>query len=350
VHTVLTVVTSTQVRVRLSANFGGRIELRLSDPFDSAIDRHLAAELPGDTPGRALLSNKRYLQVALPRIDGGTGLDDLSDGVAAMVRAVSDRWPATRVPVVQVLPERVSLDTVGPSNGRTLPIGLSERDLGPVEVDLFGGDPHLLVYGDPQTGKSTLLRAVLHQLVGQSDPDRLGIVLVDYRRSHLGVVPDKFLLAYCTSAEHTEQVAAGLAADLRARMPGPGVTAQQLRDRSWWQGVEVVVVVDDYDLVATAAGGSALAALAGLLTQGRDLGVHLVLARRTGGAARFQYEPVLQALNDMSSPGLLFSGDRMEGRLVAGIASQRLPVGRAVYARRGRPPEQVQIGWTAPPD
>ena len=39
---------------------------------------------------------------------------------------------------------------------------------------------------------------------------------------------------------------------------------------------------------------------------------------------------------------------RTEGRLVTGVASLRLPAGRALLARRGRPAEQVQIAWTDP--
>jgi len=119
------------------------------------------------------------------------------------------------------------------------------------------------------------------------------------------------------------------------------VTAEQLRTRTWWQGLEVVFVVDDYDLVATSS-GNPLLPLLDYLPQGRDLGLHLVLARRTGGLARALADPVIQQLNDVSAPGFVFSGDRMEGRLVNGVAAQRLPVGRAVYAGRGGSSQLVQ--------
>ena len=35
------------------------------------------------------------------------------------------------------------------------------------------------------------------------------------------------------------------------------VTAQQLRDRSWWSGPEIVVSVGDYDIVTAPVGGGA---------------------------------------------------------------------------------------------
>ena len=95
---------------------------------------------------------------------------------------------------------------------------------------------------------------------------------------------------------------------------------RELRERSWWHGPEVVVVADDYDLVATRS-QNPLAPLAELLPQGRDLGLHVVVARRAAGMSRAAHEPVLQALSELGSPGLILSGDRFEGPLVNGVAA-----------------------------
>jgi S-DNA-T family DNA segregation ATPase FtsK/SpoIIIE len=227
-------------------------------------------------------------------------------------------------------------------------VGISDLDLRPVGVDLSLGDPHLLVYGDGETGKSNLLRVLLRGFMRRYRPEQLGIVLVDYRRSLLGVVPEEYLLAYCASPDQTAAVAREVAGSIAARRPGPDVTPAQLRDRSWWRGLEILYVVDDYDLVSTGS-GNPLLPLADLLTQARDLGLHLVLSRRTGGAARAALDPLVQRLGDVSTPGLLFSGDRMEGPLANGVASQRLPAGRALYAMRGGGFQQVQVAWL-PPD
>ncbi|MGW1678636.1 type VII secretion protein EccCa [Saccharopolyspora sp. NPDC002376] len=344
VHTVLTANAGNQVRVRLASSFGGRLELRLNDPFESHIDRRAADELPKDQPGRVLVPSENYAQVALPRIDGNATTDDLTTGVQELIAEVAGHWPDGAVPVVQVLPERVELRAIpghDDPNAPGLVLGLSERDLSPARLDLFGHDPHLQIYGDPQTGKSTLVSSLLTQLTGRMTSSELGIVLVDYRRTHLEEVPEEYLLSYCTSAAQTAQVVQEVCTGLQERMPGPDVTPQQLRNRSWWDGLEVVVVVDDYDLVSTTS-GNPLAPLAEFAPQGRDLGLHLVLARRTGGAARFLFEPLTQSLSDMGSPGVLFSGDRMEGRLINATASRTLPAGRALLARRSMQPVQIQ--------
>jgi S-DNA-T family DNA segregation ATPase FtsK/SpoIIIE len=125
------------------------------------------------------------------------------------------------------------------------------------------------------------------------------------------------------------------------------VTPEQLRNRSWWSGAEVYVVVDDYDLVATTA-GSPVQALQPLLAQARDVGLHLVVARRSGGASRALYEPVLQSLRDLAVPGLLLSGSAEEGPLLGNVRPAPAPAGRGRLVTRGRGVEVVQLAWRDP--
>jgi S-DNA-T family DNA segregation ATPase FtsK/SpoIIIE len=350
VHVVLSITQNMQVRMRMQPSFTGRVELRLPDVFDTAFDRELQKRIGKDTPGRGLVEGDLMFQAAVPRIDGVASTEDLAPAQARLVATVVERWPRGRVRTVRVLPRLYPYEELPPVDPQRpgFPVGVSDLDLRPAGIDLSGRDPHLLVYGDGETGKTNLLRVLLRGFMRQYPPERLGIVLVDFRRSLLGVVPDDYLLAYCASPDQTAAVAREVAGQVAQRRPGPEVTPAQLRDRSWWTGLEILYVVDDYDLVATGS-GNPLLPLVDLLAQGRDLGLHLVLSRRTGGAARASLDPVVQRLNDVSTPGLLFSGDRMEGPLANGVASQRLPVGRALYAVRGGGFQQVQVAWLPPP-
>ncbi|MFF8767059.1 type VII secretion protein EccCa [Nocardiopsis dassonvillei] len=351
VHTILTGAASSQIRSRLQALFGGRFELRLSDPMDSGIGRKVAEALPKDTPGRGLTAEEHHTHVALPRVDAVASDEDVTDGIRDLVKRIGERWPQKAVQGVKTLPSKVELSDL--LKGRRAPkgraaelvVGLAESTLAPVTTNL-SRDPHLVVYGDPQTGKTTLLRGLVKQIV-QRPPTEIGVVMVDFRRSHLELVPEDHLLAYCTSAEQTQAVAANLAGSLKQRLPGPDVTPKQLRERSWWKGLDLFIVVDDMDMLGARA--NPLAPLVPFIAQGSDLGLHIIAARRTGGSARAMFEPVLQALSDMATPGVLFSGDRMEGRLANGTASKQLPVGRAQLARRGQRPDLVQVGWSEPP-
>jgi S-DNA-T family DNA segregation ATPase FtsK/SpoIIIE len=347
VHVVLTLTQTMQVRMRMQPAFGGRIELRLNDAFDSSFDRKMQERIDKQLPGRGLLADNLLFHGALPRVDGEASLVDLTAAQKRLVATAAERWPRGGVPTVQVLPPLYPYRELPPAGDGPIPVGLSERNLRPAAVDLTGGDPHLLVYGDGESGKSNLLRVLLRGFQARYKPEELGIVVVDYRRSLLGVVPEEYALAYCTTHQKTLAVAQEVASSIAKRVPGPDLTNEQLRDRSWWQGLEVLVVVDDYDLVA-ASSGNPLLGLVDYLPQGRDLGLHLVLARRTGGLSRALFDPVIQRLNDLSTPGFLFSGDRMEGRLVNGVASQRLPAGRALYAMRGGGVQQIQVAWLPP--
>jgi S-DNA-T family DNA segregation ATPase FtsK/SpoIIIE len=234
---------------------------------------------------------------------------------------------------------------MAPPPGRLL-VGVEERELAPTGLDPEA-EPHWIVFGDGGSGKTASLRGYLHEVVRSRSPEQAQLVVVDYRRSLLGEVPERHLLHYLTSAAQAGPVLDELAAYLEGRLPGDAVGSDQLRSRSWWSGAEVFVVVDDYDLVATSL-GSPLQVLQPLLPQAHDVGLHLVLARRSGGASRALYEPVLQALRDLATPGLVLSGSPEEGPLLGGVRPVPAPPGRGRLVTRDRGVEVVQVAWHEP--
>ena len=72
---------------------------------------------------------------------------------------------------------------------RLLLLGVNERELAPVGLDV-DQEPHLLVFGDGRSGKSALLRSYAHEIMRTRTPRQAQIVVVDFRRSLLGEVPD----------------------------------------------------------------------------------------------------------------------------------------------------------------
>ncbi|MEE3127411.1 MAG: type VII secretion protein EccCa [Actinomycetota bacterium] len=335
--------------------FGTRLELRLGDHVDSEIDRKLAALVPTGRPGRGLVQSKLHFLGALPRIDATPTGHDLGDGVDDLVRRVGAAWQGPAGPKLRLLPGRIDLDDVrrmaGADSGAApvggpLLLGVDERELAPLVLDV-DAEPHLLVLGDGQSGKSALLRSYVQEVARTRSAAEAQVVAVDYRRSLLGEVPEGHLLQYLTSAQQATPALRDLAAYLEQRTPGPDVTPEQLRNRSWWQGAEVFVVVDDYDLVATQQ-SSPLAPLQPLLPQARDVGLHVVVARRSGGASRALYEPVIQTLRDLAMPGLLLSGSPDEGPLLGTLRPTPLPPGRGRLVTRDRGVETVQVAWSEP--
>jgi S-DNA-T family DNA segregation ATPase FtsK/SpoIIIE len=331
---------------------GTRLELCLGDPMDSAVDRRLASQVPRGRPGRGLVTERLHFLSALPRIDGDPDATTLGDGVRSLVEQVSAAWTGPAGPKLRLLPDRLAVDDLlsqadqlALESGRLL-VGVDEKELAPAGLDP-DTEPHWLVLGDGRSGKSAALRGYVHEVMRTRTPQQAQLVVVDYRRSLLGEVPDEYLLSYLTSAAQATPGLADVASYLESRLPGPDVTREQLRNRSWWSGAEVYVVVDDYDLVATTA-GSPVQALQPLLAQARDVGLHLVVARRSGGASRALYEPVLQSLRDLAVPGLLLSGSAEEGPLLGNVRPAPAPAGRGRLVTRGRGVEVVQLAWRDP--
>lgn len=327
---------------------GTRIELRLGDPMDSEIDRKVAALVPAGRPGRGLVQGKLHFLAALPRIDGEPSADTLGDGVEHLIKQVSAAWTGPAGPKLRLLPDRIDLDRIremaGDTDGGRLLLGINEKELAPVGLNP-DGEPHLLIFGDGQSGKSAVLRGYIHEVMRTRTAKEAQIVVVDYRRSLLGEVPEDYLLNYLTSAAQAQPALKDLAGYLESRIPGPDVSPEQLRSRSWWTGAEVFVVVDDYDLVATQQ-SSPVALLQPLLAQARDVGLHLVIARRSGGASRALYEPVIQSMRDLAMPGLLLSGSRDEGPLLGNVRPSISQPGRGQLVTRDRGREVVQMAWT----
>jgi S-DNA-T family DNA segregation ATPase FtsK/SpoIIIE len=129
-------------------------------------------------------------------------------------------------------------------------------------------------------------------------------------------------------------------------MPSPDASQAQLRTRSWWSGPDIYIVVDDYDLVVTAT-ANPLIELLEYLPYARDVGLHLIIARRSGGATRALFEPLLAGLRDLGCLGLMMSGRPDEASLLG--RPTRLPPGRGVLITRTGEEQLIQVAWCPAP-
>jgi S-DNA-T family DNA segregation ATPase FtsK/SpoIIIE len=86
------------------------------------------------------------------------------------------------------------------------------------------------------------------------------------------------------------------------------------------------------------------------LSQARDVGLHLIVTRRSGGASRALYESVLMRLRELGSPGILLSGDREEGNLLGNVRPSAQPPGRGWLVTRRGGSQLVQLAWLPPPE
>jgi S-DNA-T family DNA segregation ATPase FtsK/SpoIIIE len=318
------------LRASVRDGFDTRIELRLGDPLDSEIDRRLAAAVPRGRPGRGLAEGAHFL-AALPRLDGADGPGGTDDALGELVARVADHWHGPTPPRLRDLPLRVDLVDLpdGPDapGGAGIRLGLRAGDH---SVRTLPQDAHLIVLGDGGSGRTCLLRTIVQEVARVRPEDRL--LIVDPRGAHAGTlaaVATEHLLAHVTGDPSAP--VAELAGRLAARLGGRC-------------GRDVWLVIDDLDLLPSTAWQPLLPFLARAV----DVGLHVVVARRTGGAARAFYEPLLGTLRDLRSPGVLLSGSAEEGPLLAGVRARTTAPGRARWVSPSGEEGPFQVAWTEP--
>lgn len=333
VHAVLSASRWAEIRPSLKDQIGTRIELRLGDPADSEIDRRRAGCVPCDRPGRGLTMDGQHMLIATP-------VDDIpTTGPAA--------------PEIPLLPDLIDhhsvVECAGAEGAAQILLGIEERRLMPVVVD-FARHPHLVIIGDDGCGKSAALRTLCRDIVRTAAVEHAQLFVVDYRRTLLGAVESQHLAGYAASPPALDALLPGLLDRLRRRMPPPDATQAQLRARSWLSRPDIpdiYVVVDDYDLVA-APGGNPLSAILEFLPYSRDVGLRMVVARRSGGAERALFEPLLAGLRDLGCLALMMSGRPDEGALFGSGRPARLPPGRGLLITRAGDEQRIQVGWSPP--
>ncbi len=245
----------------------------------------------------------------------------------------------------------------------------SRADGSAVVVDLVRDGPHGLVAGTTGSGKSELLTTFVLGLALTQPPDRLALLLVDFKGG-TGLAPVLATLPHVVGhlsdldASAARRTLRGLAAELRRRerilaahgardvaelTPGVGDTPPRL-----------VVVVDEFRALADEL-PELVPTWARLAAQGRSLGVHLLLAtQRPAGAvtadlrANVALRLVLRVADDVDSADLVGSPDAASfdrpglALLARGAAPcETLQVARACH-RGERAPVRFAPPWPAP--
>ncbi|MFI9365636.1 SAV_2336 N-terminal domain-related protein [Kitasatospora sp. NPDC053057] len=220
-------------------------------------------------------------------------------------------------------------------------IGLDTVQQAPVFAD-FDTDPLFAVFGDEGSGKTALLRLLVKQLTERYTSDQVGFLVADFRRTLLDEVPPEYLIHYAPSAPDLDTLARILRVAATSRTPGTQQTAPSRRRHK-----DIFLIVDDLDLIAT-NGEDPLASLVEFLPQARELGLRVIVARRSEGAGRASVtDPFLQAVCDLGVHGVLLSGDgQQEGLLLGRGVSQHLPPGQGIQVTPDHPSgTPMQTGW-----
>ncbi|GLU50469.1 type VII secretion protein EccCa [Nocardiopsis ansamitocini] len=322
-----------------------RFELRMGDPVDSMINMRKAQTVPR-VAGRGLTEDKYHFLTGLPRADGDTDSVTASVGMTDIIERVKAEWgDRPSAPPVRTLPVRLDAAEMPgaertDNGGLKVALGLESRGMRPFWHN-FSATPHLILVGDTETGKTTTLRHITNAIRDNYDAASARVVLVDQRRELYDAVPKDMQLGYAVSADSTREMMVAAAQAMKERLPGPDITPDRIRKRDWWKGPELFIVIDDLEMVM-GSGPSPLAPLLPLLSQGAEIGMHLILVHAAGGFNRASTDPVIRTMIDSNTPSIMFSTPPSEGMLFGNVRAQKLPPGRAIWIAR-RDPIEVQL-------
>ena len=358
VHTVISTPRWTELKSRIRDYLGTKVEFRLGDINETQVDR-ITREIPVNRPGRAISAEKHHLMIGVPRFDGVHNALDLVPAITAAVQHVGSMH-TDEAPKVRVLPERVYLRELDPSppgpdadyrTRWTVPVGMRESDLSVAHVPMHTS-PHLLIFGAPKSGKTTIAHAVASAICARNSPEQVRFMLADYRSGLLDAVPQSHLLdgfAVNRNNASLDDAIKALAGSLQKRLPPADLTTAQLRARSWWTGPDVVLLVDDWHMVVAAGGPSGpMTPLTALLPAAADIGLHIVVTCQMSQAQRSTMDRFVGAAYGAGSPTLFLSGEKMDFP-TSEFKLKRRPPGQALLrSQDGR--EVVQAAYVDPPE
>lgn len=330
-------------RLPIQAVIGTKVEFKLNDPLDSCVGKRVSEKLTGQDTGRCITTDELISQVAIPIVANAGFVNQPTP--EALASAIDQAWEDRGAPPVRMLPNLITYSELISQHQGQEPaiVGIAEANLNPIRFNLNSAQRHLIIIGDSQTGKTSFLKNIIAE-VRRGRKTRYAVFgMVDLRRSLLGFLTDKDpqFGGYAGMRAGVASLVDGIKGVLDSRLPPDNVTVEQLKNRSWWSGPETYLIVDDFDMIEGSS--NPLKPLVPYLPQAEDLGFHIIIARRSAGASRSSYDPVMQAVREAGANGLLLSGDRQEGAIWPKVFLKRLPPGRAQWVNRSGKPQMVQL-------
>lgn len=342
--------------------------------------------VPAAQPGRALEpTTGLHARIFVPQLDpiepilGSEPAEydpeaDYSAGIRALGKHLATEY-VERAPEITPVPEMLPLEKIWPAYqgtraagaARALPLGAAVDDLSLVMLptDDPQSVPHLLVVGDPQSGRSTVVRSLLRGLMAQYRPDEAQVYLFDPAYSMINeshaLAAVGLLASYQNQAARIETETRNIASIIASREPDlETVTPEQIRAGAWYQGPKIFVVMDP---VTTLTSGSYQASATDPLNEaierqrdfGRSLGLHVIATDQANQyMSRRHTSAFYKAITSANSDVLLLSGSTTEtvsGSMSAGnqikFARRRQGLGQLWSPSTGIHPV-VQTGWTPP--
>lgn len=321
-----------------------RFTLKLSDPseYGEVVGRGVPADL-SPIPGRGyarLGSTPLEFQTALtfaPDEGDPDGLAKINRMCMRMKDLWGEGWKGERPSSIETLPLRVSLENV--IQQATLPearrinavMGIDDRSLEPALIDIERQGPHLVILGQPFSGKTTAMRVMLLSAAYNYSPDEVMMVLVDFSRklwkgSETSLADLPHVVQVIDDIEQLDGWYESMQAECAEFETNP-------RRR------KIMIFIDNYDAFTEEASRKKMTFFEGMAALTRKYqteGVYLVIG---GSLAIMSASDDLRKVFAAPSFGIaLKTADavgRLNGRFPRSLAEVELPQGRAFIVRSG---------------
>ncbi|QFS94581.1 ESX-1 secretion system protein EccCb1 (plasmid) [Mycobacterium sp. THAF192] len=365
IHVVITTTRWAELRTKVRDLLGLKVEFHPASKDDMVLmeNRPAARSIPLQ-PGRAMSTEYLHLMIAAPRLDGQSTMQGIVDTYPQAREVLAQRWAgAPTAPPIKTLPAVLPVEqylalppVVSPADDYkkrwALPVGLAEDTMAPAVADL-AEYPHLLIFGEAKSGKTSALRAIVKSILARNSEKQVAFIVVDYRGKLLGLIPESYMLpgfylrnpadlerernrvARPADPNDIKSVDPGklLAQFLDQRRPPDTLTPEQLRARSWWEGYDIVLLIDDFHAVTASHSmqNNALTELLPFIASAGDVGLHIIATCAMQAATQATSRGILAAAYGAQSPTLLMSGDKQDFPSGREFSVTKLPKGQALY-------------------